>query len=571
MRRFALICFLLATAQALAQYTLTDQQPATVASYSSNAKSVTTKPLPSDVMSHCYGNTSNCSAGDAIAQCAMTDCGNLSETGQPTYMGSFVKASPGHDDFGTPVYYAASTDPWYSITASTPTGPQSITFQAPNAATLSEGDEHVIGIWDQATGWVVQIYSGASAFGILSLPTASGCGSTQATACPITAYFEQSAATNLFAAQDYGYTGGGGTETNASNGVAPLAATTRELELQNGAINHAIMLTVDCVNSVTPFVFPANQNPGTCGSSGQFGPQNANRPSAGQLFFLDYTAAQIASFNLPAWQATVLTAISKYGAYISETQGLNTGFSLVGDENLESSEAWKYYYGCPGCTTNDPFWTWILTQKGLNGIQPINGTAGCTSGSSGTNPSLYRCIGAFLANIPRTLGPEGSDAEGNSCTTGSGCYPSGHIHVADPCVVVAAAGLSSSGSWTACPADAAAPMITIGGSPPASLTKDSQGNFVALVTITNTGNVTVTSAQVTTTGTTLGSASLLSAPPPITNLAPGDSATVTLTFPSSAVSSTATTAHLEVSGTYSVPSFLLSGDWVLSFRGVSLY
>ena len=34
----------------------------------------------------------------------------------------------------------------------------------------------------------------------------------------------------------------------------------------------------------------------------------------------------------------------------------------------------------------------------------------------------------------RQLGPEGSDAEGNSCTSGSGCLPSGHIHVADSCI-----------------------------------------------------------------------------------------------------------------------------------------
>src|SRR6202044_911604 len=88
--------------------------PSSGAAYSQNANSVTTKPLPSDVLSHCFGNTSNCSAGDAIAKCAMTDCGNLSELNNPSYMGMFFKASPGRDDFGNPVYYSAPTDPWYS-------------------------------------------------------------------------------------------------------------------------------------------------------------------------------------------------------------------------------------------------------------------------------------------------------------------------------------------------------------------------------------------------------------------------------------------------------------------------
>jgi hypothetical protein len=155
----------------------------------------------------------------------------------------------------------------------------------------------------------------------------------------------------------------------------------------------------------------------------------STRPSAGTLLFLDYTPEQIAGFNLPAWQATLLTAFSKYGAYISETQGQNTGINLVGDENLESSEAWKYH----NTFSSNPFWPWITAQKGLDGTLNLTHT-GCAGGSAGSNRSEYRCIGAILANIPRAVGPEGSDTEGNSCTSSNGCYPSGHIHVADVCV-----------------------------------------------------------------------------------------------------------------------------------------
>jgi hypothetical protein len=390
--------------------------------YSQNANSVTTKPLPGDVMSHCYGNRSDCSSGDAIAKCAMTDCGGLSELNNPTYMGLFVKASPGRDDFGNPVYYSASTDPWYSIKAATATGSQTISFHAPNAATFSEGVEHELTIWDQTTGWVVELYSSPSPYGTVSLPKASGCGSTEATACGISNTY-QSAAT-VIAAQDYGYS----SRPNASNGFGPVAAMVWEDELQNAAIDHALMFTVDCVNSVTPVVFPATAHPGLCGT-GYFGSQVSTRPSAGTLLFLDYTTAQIASFNLPAWQTTLLTAFSKYGAYVSETQGQNTGLNLVGDENLESSEAWKYH----NKFSSNPFWPWITAEKGLDGTLNLSHT-GCTSGSPGSNQSEYRCIGAILANIPRTTGPEGSDTEGNSCTSGKGCYPSGHIHVADVCI-----------------------------------------------------------------------------------------------------------------------------------------
>jgi hypothetical protein len=398
--------------------------PSSGSSYSQNPNSVTTKPLPSDVLSHCYGNTSNCSSGDAIAKCALTDCGGLSELNNPTYMGTFVKASPGRDDFSNPVYYSASTDPWYSITAATSKGSQTITFHAPNAATFSEGAEHELTIWDQATGWVVELYNSSGPFSIMSLPKASGCGGTQASACRISNTY-QSAATNINSAQDYGYSA----YPNASNGFGPAAAMVWEDELENGSIDHALLFTVDCVNATAPYVFPATTHPALCGSSRSYGSQVSTRPSAGTLLFLDYTAAQIASFNLPAWQATLLTAFSKYGAYVSETQGQNTGITLVGDENLESSEAWKYHndFG------SNPFWPWITSQKGLDGSLNLTHT-GCASGSPGANKSEYRCIGAILANIPRTLGPEGSDTEGHSCTSGSGCYPSGHIHVADVCV-----------------------------------------------------------------------------------------------------------------------------------------
>ena len=287
----------------------------------------------------------------------------------------------------------------------------------------SEGAEHELTIWDEATGWVVELYNPSSPFSIIALPAASGCGGTQATACRISNTY-QSVASGV-SPPDYGYSA----HPNASNGFAPAAAMVWENELQNGSIDHALMFTVDCVNAATPLVFPATTNPGICGSGGSFGPQVSTRPSAGTLLFLDYTAEQIASFDLPAWQAALLTTFSKYGAYISETQGQNTGITLVGDENLESSEAWKYH----NTFSSNPFWPWINGQGGLDGTLKLTNT-GCAKGSPGSNPSEYRCIGSILANIPRTLGPEGSDTEGHSCTSGSGCYPSGHIHVADACV-----------------------------------------------------------------------------------------------------------------------------------------
>jgi len=112
--------------------------------------------------------------------------------------------------------------------------------------------------------------------------------------------------------------------------------------------------------------------------------------------------------------------------------------------------------------------------------------------------------------------------------------------------------------------------VIIGGSPKQPLTQNGAGDYVAQVTVTNSGNVTISSVQVTIAGTTLGSGSLLSAPAVVANLAPAASAVVTLTFPADSVPAGATTAQLTVGGTYSAPSLSLTGNWGLSFRSVSL-
>jgi len=110
--------------------------------------------------------------------------------------------------------------------------------------------------------------------------------------------------------------------------------------------------------------------------------------------------------------------------------------------------------------------------------------------------------------------------------------------------------------------------VVISGSTQQPLTQDANGNYVVNVTITNRGNVPIATAQVT--AATLGSASALSLPGPITNLGLGASAVVTLTFPASSVSHEAATAPLRVSGTYSVTMPSLTGNWGLSFRSVNL-
>jgi hypothetical protein len=112
------------------------------------------------------------------------------------------------------------------------------------------------------------------------------------------------------------------------------------------------------------------------------------------------------------------------------------------------------------------------------------------------------------------------------------------------------------------------PVVVIGGSVQQPLSKDTHGNFVAYITITNRGNVPIVSDQVT--AATLGSASMLSTPPPIANLEPGASVTISLKFPAKAFPPGTETAPLKVTGSYSAPLLSLGGNWTVSFRSVTL-
>jgi len=110
--------------------------------------------------------------------------------------------------------------------------------------------------------------------------------------------------------------------------------------------------------------------------------------------------------------------------------------------------------------------------------------------------------------------------------------------------------------------------VNYGGSVQQPLTDDGNGHFLASLTITNQGNVTVDSTQITLANTKLGTASAISVSNSATSLAPGASATVTLTFPITSALSTTASAPLRITGEYSAGT--LSGNWALTFRSVTL-
>jgi hypothetical protein len=116
---------------------------------------------------------------------------------------------------------------------------------------------------------------------------------------------------------------GDGRGSQGDNGQFALAAgLVRPSELAAGQINHALVVTVPCVNAKGPkgVAWPAEYGYGSpCGEGWNESPVGA--PQMGQLLRLNMTAAQIQASRAPAWQKTIMTAFATYGAYIEDTDG----------------------------------------------------------------------------------------------------------------------------------------------------------------------------------------------------------------------------------------------------------
>jgi hypothetical protein len=117
---------------------------------------------------------------------------------------------------------------------------------------------------------------------------------------------------------------GDGRGSQGDDGSFALAAgLVRPAELAAGQINHALVVTVPCVNAkgAKGFAWPAQYGYGSpCGEGWSESPVGA--PKMGQLLRLNMTAAQIQASPAPAWQKTIMTALSTYGAYIEDVDGI---------------------------------------------------------------------------------------------------------------------------------------------------------------------------------------------------------------------------------------------------------
>jgi hypothetical protein len=191
-----------------------------------------------------------------------------------------------------------------------------------------------------------------------------------------------------FSTPDYG-------QPNGYSIDSRLASTDlRHHEVVAGSIQHALITNSYCVNDSlgsNSYVFPSPRVSILGCTSVMV--SNTNRPFQGQLFFLDYTDAQIAALSIPSWKKPFITALAHYGIYFSDTCGTPC-FEIVEREGDEA-------YSVAGIA--NPFFTWATANS-----------VPCRNGGGVTDAPTNTCEVYPLSDLPA-----GWET---------------HIHVADQCV-----------------------------------------------------------------------------------------------------------------------------------------
>lgn len=109
------------------------------------------------------------------------------------------------------------------------------------------------------------------------------------------------------------FLGGSGCCTNSTAANQGLAAgQIRGQELQAGAIQHALVVTVKCDNG--GHVYPATGNGVHC-------PTTVDAPAEGQRFQLNMTDAEVDRLPIPTYRKVIAKAMIHYGFYITDTGG----------------------------------------------------------------------------------------------------------------------------------------------------------------------------------------------------------------------------------------------------------
>jgi hypothetical protein len=122
-------------------------------------------------------------------------------------------------------------------------------------------------------------------------------------------------------------TGLGGQAEAADLGLA--GGLIRAPELAAGRIEHALAMTVECVQRRDVWPAPSNgRGDAVCDGRGA-------GPHLGSLLQLKMSDAEIAASHAPAWQQAIMRAMAHYGLYVVDTNGAgNTELSLIKEDDL---------------------------------------------------------------------------------------------------------------------------------------------------------------------------------------------------------------------------------------------
>lgn len=429
-------------------YTLANPIPAGTQIYSSSRAHDSSSgplweiPIPAHAKSlplqHCWGNTSRCTRGDAMAKYMATannQCNPAAPANNTSGCGLLLlQRAQLSSDTGPAIWYSdPAKDPYYSIGSACNYNSPGLraTFQCPSNATFggSTTDQNIV-CYDQSQQliWAGYAFNKGKGFSL------GKCSGTKTHPCPIPGISACSIAragldASYNANQTYvvttpdSYTLGRGGDA----GGAPLATVIRIQEIVSGNINHAVGVVVPCTsNSNKPF--PGNgQTDLLCSKPNSGLPVSPDDPVYSGLYFLDYTPEQIDAMRLPAWQTAVLKSMSTYGFYPLATGA--SGMSFEGFNFLNFVES-QTAYAVTG-VANSP----------VNSLCSQRGWAVCITGS----PAQAVAEGDVLnGSIPLVVSARSAstDSSGRACGSGGGCDWTGHVHLLDPCVAKTMAGQS---------------------------------------------------------------------------------------------------------------------------------
>lgn len=428
--------------------------------YAGNPLSVSPWPLPVDIATTSSEHAIN---GNTLARNAWLGANTLTEA-QAENVTFTTFGTPGSDDDNAPLYIAAPIDPFYNMRRLSQGAPP---FRSPkNVPYISIGNSAGNGdskyrILDPVSKVLAGDYKNA---GCCPPPTIGTSTSISPPGVTVNPNGNSSGlAWNAWTDQDWGkphgYSNNQGDE--GSGQFAPFATLTRNTELENTLIPHAVNLMIECNGDYTggpysgPVVFPALWYTVRCSEDqGVTSPM----PPAGSLLYLDYTPAQIDTQmpGLTRIQRTILTALSTYGGYFNisridfcrplgscppHTPPPGSGQPIEMFQSFEDGTPYQLATGGKLTTKNDGRGNtaWYVSGGTRDPIFAYLDGQGvpCNKGS-GTSDCKYPLFmwSKNLASVGTGVVP---NVVGPNCPS-TPCDISGHWHMADPCVAVGLAG-----------------------------------------------------------------------------------------------------------------------------------